>query len=98
MKTRFVLAVYEVDRAFGGHEEGGWWYDTGELVAVIGVMPSEDAAFARCRRLNAILTRYQDAAGVRDVSSVLYRGGRLSVEVYEDAPPAHYPAERPYYS
>ena len=29
------LAVYEVDRAYGGSEEGGWWYDTGRLVACV---------------------------------------------------------------
>lgn len=25
------LVVYEVDREFGGPEEGGWYYDTGEV-------------------------------------------------------------------
>lgn len=29
------LAVYEVDRAYGGPEEGGWWFYTGSLVACI---------------------------------------------------------------
>jgi len=27
--------VYEVDRNYGGPEEGGWWYDSGEPVASI---------------------------------------------------------------
>ena len=29
------LAVYEIDRAYGGPEEGGWWFDTGRLVACV---------------------------------------------------------------
>lgn len=29
---RFVVAVYETDRLFGGHEEGGWWFTVGRLV------------------------------------------------------------------
>lgn len=29
------LAVYEVDRAYGGPEEGGWWFDCGRLVACV---------------------------------------------------------------
>ena len=27
--------VYLIDRAYGGPEEGGWWYDTGERVRII---------------------------------------------------------------
>ena len=30
--TVWTVAVYEVDRLFGGHEEGGWWFDVGELI------------------------------------------------------------------
>jgi hypothetical protein len=26
------VSVYQVERAFGGPEEGGWWYDTYQLV------------------------------------------------------------------
>ena len=29
---KYVVAFYAVDRAYGGPEEGGWWFDTGELV------------------------------------------------------------------
>jgi hypothetical protein len=35
-KTKFVN-VYMVDRAQGGHEEGGWWYNYGELLCSIPV-------------------------------------------------------------
>lgn len=94
--TTYVLAIYEVDRAYGGPEEGGWWFDCGQLVRVLGVRHNEEAAFALARRLNGWLDRLQ--AGKRDVSSVIYDGGRYAVEVHENAPPPHYPAERPHYS
>tara|TARA_R100001129_G_scaffold143259_1_gene104329 strand:- start:575 stop:976 length:402 start_codon:yes stop_codon:yes gene_type:complete len=36
------LNIYEVGKAYGGPEEGGWWYSTGEFI--FGVkLPSEDA-------------------------------------------------------
>ena len=34
--------VYEVSREYGGPEEGGWWFDTGQPVAIFVVpYPSE---------------------------------------------------------
>lgn len=45
-KTILYLNVYETDRSYGGPEEGGWWYNTGnplgsqpfaaEIEAVLG--------------------------------------------------------------
>lgn len=29
-----AVAVYELERHYGGSEEGGWWYTTRELIAV----------------------------------------------------------------
>ena len=26
----YTVAIFFVDRAYGGPEEGGWWFDTGE--------------------------------------------------------------------
>ena len=31
MRTLYVN-VYQVERAYGGSEEGGWWYDTGTVL------------------------------------------------------------------
>ena len=45
------VAVYEVDRMYGGPEEGGWWYD-GDLVAVDGAFGTKDEAIEACRDLN----------------------------------------------
>lgn len=34
MGKKFV-SVYEVTRHFGGHEEGGWWYDKYECLETV---------------------------------------------------------------
>jgi hypothetical protein len=36
-ETLMYLNVYEVTRHFGGHEEGGWWYNHHEPIASIPV-------------------------------------------------------------
>lgn len=36
-KPRYVIAVYDCDREMGGMEEGGWSFETGELVDSIAV-------------------------------------------------------------
>jgi hypothetical protein len=93
--TTFTVAFYEIDRAYGGPEEGGWWFYTGTFVRIARTFKTEAAAYAYARRANALL--YVLQRGKRDVSSVLYSGGRYAAEVYDDLPPAHYPASRPYY-
>ena len=34
-RTRYVVAFYEIDRRYGGPEEGGWWYDCGALLRAL---------------------------------------------------------------
>lgn len=91
----YILAAYELDQAYGGPEEGGWYYDTGDLRRVLGARKDKEAAYATCRRLNALLGTLQ--RDHRRVSSVLYGGGRYAVRVYKGHAPSHYPLERPYY-
>ena len=67
-RTRHVVAFYEIDRAWGGPEEGGWWYDCGELARVLKVVPSADAAHDLAARANRLMDRLQ--RGRRDVGSV----------------------------
>ena len=35
-RGRFHLNEYRTNRAFGGREEGGWWYDTGTFIGCHG--------------------------------------------------------------
>lgn len=42
----YWVNVYEVDRCYGGSEEGGWWFDTGTPVASVQFNNREDAEAA----------------------------------------------------
>ena len=75
-RIRHVVALYEIDRAYGGPEEGGWWYDCGELARVLRVVPSADAAYDLAARANRLMDRLQ--RGRRDVGSMACTGGRYA--------------------
>ena len=49
---RFIIALYEIDRAYGGPEEGAWWYDTGELARLLALAPTETRAVQLADRAN----------------------------------------------
>lgn len=94
----FTLAFYEVDRQYGGSEEGGWWFASGTLERTFKVVKNENEAYRLCRRANDLLRLFQDKnRRIRPVSSVAYSGGRFACEVYDGAVPAFYPEERPRY-
>ena len=93
---RWMLGFYEIDRAWGGSEEGGWWFDCGQLVRPLKmVIGTEEQAWAQARRANDLLDVLQRRK--RDVGSVIYSGGRHRVCVYENSLPAAYPEQRPHY-
>lgn len=83
--------VYEVDRACGGSEEGGWWYDTGEPTGQSEVYFTREFAYYRARTLNE-----EFREGHRKVYSVNYRGGAYEAAV-EDHEPKAYPEFTPHY-
>lgn len=91
----FLVGVYLVDRAYGGPEEGGWWYDCGELVRVIRLFKNQSRAedFARAlnSKLHATLNR-----GRRPVDSVL-SDGCYSARVFPNSAPRFFPETRPFY-
>lgn len=91
----FIVSVYLVDQAYGGPEEGGWWYETGELVRMVRIFKNEKSAYRFCVRLNDRL-RATLNKGRREISSVL-SDGRYAADVHEDRAPEHYPAQRPHY-
>lgn len=83
--------VHEIDRAYGGPEEGGWWYDCGtakESVLVSGLAQAREV----WRRLR---DKWADEDGA-DVGSVVYSGGVYSVGV-DRKPARDYPEVRPHY-
>jgi hypothetical protein len=93
-----VVAVYEIDLAYGGREEGGWWYQRGSLVRISRTFRSQERAYEYCRRLNARLRSrvFGPNRGKREISSVL-SDGEYQAEVHTDCAPKSYPERRPHY-
>lgn len=95
MATKYCVAVYLIDKSFGGREEGGWWYESGELKKVLKVFGNEDLAYDYCRRVNRRLANTLNK-GRRSISSVLSEGV-YDCQVYENCPPRFYPEVTPHY-
>ncbi len=96
----WVAAIYLEDKAYGGSEEGGWWYSCGSLhIASDAPFPlywtrgnkpevAIQAMEAWCTEQNKDLP---------SISSVLSEG-RYCVRVHRNNLPTHWPKKRPYYS
>lgn len=98
MSKIFLVAAYEVDMSYGGPEEGGWWYDRGELIRVLRVFHSEDDAIEWCYNFNGKLRsrKFGPNKGRRPLSSVLSTG-EVHARVCEGTAPAYFPERRPHY-
>jgi hypothetical protein len=99
MSQTYTVAVYLVDRAFGGHEEGGWWYDTGQLAKICRVFKREETAYVYSRRLNDKLKSrtYGPNVSRREPGSVLSDGEYWAQVRKGDDIPKYYPDRRPHY-
>jgi hypothetical protein len=96
----FVVAIYEMDRAFGGPEEGGWWYDCGTLERVIAACRHEETADRIATRANSLLANQRkrgNGGGRADISSVIYEGGHFEAMVFANTAPEHFPQQIPHY-
>ena len=82
--------VYLVDRAYGGPEEGGWWFDTGEPVFSQHVENKQTAEIIAPR-----LEAHYSNDGRPEISSVLSEG--CYWVGIEDHPAQGWPTEQPYY-
>lgn len=88
VEVKFIN-VYLVRRCYGGPEEGGWWFDAGELLRTV-VVAAADAG----ERAKALEAEYSND-GRRPLFSVLSTGEyRVSVD---DKPGRDWPVERPHY-
>jgi hypothetical protein len=95
MAKKYCVAVYLAELAYGGPEEGDWWYNCGELVRLIRVFGSEEQAYKFAARMDCKLAKTLNK-GRRSKSSVLSEGV-YEAEVFEDYAPKHYPEVRPHY-
>jgi hypothetical protein len=99
------VAIYLVDRSFGGPEEGGWYYSEGDLVhpdelsvegwTPGGVFGKEDEAIEFCDGLQRALDAGPNKSR-RPISSVLSTG-RYRAMIHSGWPPQHFPDTRPHY-
>ena len=85
---RYTVSVYSVYRSYGGPEEGGWYYDCGDLVRTVKRFRSENEAWDYCNRLNDKLYGHDHVRLRNDI----YRA-----KVYDSVAPDSFPANRPYY-
>ena len=91
----YTVHLFECDRAFGGHEEGGWWFDYGQPVEheANRSFPNRAAAVAYYDSL----TKLEDDlnSGLADINSVLCSGVYRFIVSKGAALP--FPAVRPTY-
>lgn len=89
----WFVNVYEVDRVYGGPEEGGWYYDAGRLMATYQISGTYDDADELREQI-----RDGEWESTGNSGSVTYSGGDYDLEITLGAPGAEfYPEERPFY-
>ena len=92
---RHWVNVYLHDRAYGGPEEGGWWYDVYEAIPEESRWyPTEEAAEAALAEREAWCAE-ENSQRRSDIGSVISEG-RYEVQL-EAYPPESSPARRPHY-
>lgn len=91
----YLVALYRLDRVYGGPEEGGWHYNSGELERIVRTFPTHAAATSAALRINAWLERVQSHRS--PISSVIYDQSRFGARVCRHTAPLRFPIERPHY-
>lgn len=99
----YNVAIYLMDKAYGGPEEGGWWYDTEEVSRASKHLEHArlfrdermEDAYEYARTLNK---RYDEEwnEGRPEISSVTSIG-RYRALVNKGTVPKNYPTRRPRY-
>lgn len=100
--TTYYVNCYTVNRAYGGPEEGGWFFDVGIFKSSVSrnmyASGSEEIATALRDRLQELADTVQDTgpeAYLHDVSSVCCEG--REVWMVEEIPGQDYPTHKPCY-
>lgn len=93
-KIVFVNA-YSVSRHFGGHEEGGWYYDVGIPICSVPVREEDETVIElEKRRITELLGWEKNPPRLGRYSVV----GGSDFEIYvEDEPAKAWPEETPHY-
>lgn len=91
-----TVSIYLIDRAYGGPEEGGWWFTYGEpqVTEHLRAFSDKEEAEAYRESLQPILQEMNE--GRPNINSVLSEGLYVAI-IDEDEFPAPFPKERPQY-
>ena len=77
----FYVNEYEVDRKYGGPEEGGWWYDTGKFIKCHGQFIKQiDAIECKADLAEYVIDKNEYTA---PPSSVLSKGDWTDIYIQE---------------
>lgn len=102
----YTVAIFLCDRAYGGPEEGGWWYDCGEPIecpldalsepglSAPRIFADQEAAIAWGKQLQDKLNETINK-GRRSIGSILSDGEYRAVVC--DGYPRAFPATKPHY-
>jgi hypothetical protein len=89
--SEFWASAYLVFKNYGGPEEGGWWYEAGELLETVECKDEADAENVKAE----LLERYKDQDSPYPLESVL-NTGTLRV-IIEDEKGKDFPEVKPHY-
>lgn len=96
-ENRWTVCIYKLDRHYGGPEEGGWWYDSGDLFRLVSVEKTRVAAEAKCARANHLLRLVRRKTSRTDRFSMAYQGNDFGFDACQGLPPVHFPDVRPHF-
>ena len=102
---KFYAAYYEHTRAFGGHEEGGWWFSRYYLderfepieVPVEFIHRVEEMPYAPPEQLYDGHYVYMTDVGNEWLKEKMPKSEEMRVKVFRGNPPKVYPPVRPVY-
>ena len=88
----YYVHKYETSLAYGGPEEGGWWYDLltpcdDSTDDTQGPFAFEESAYVIARQCNDREHRRRKAEGLRDYTSVLADGPYYTFQVNDSPEP-----------
>lgn len=91
----YTVSLYLIDKAFGGREEGGWWFTYGEPEPSIHMraFATEEEAQAYRKTLEPVLAELNE--GLPSIDSVLSRG--VYDFIIDEGLPRAFPETRPHY-
>lgn len=91
---------HEVSQAYGGPEEGGWWYEVGVPCGDWQPLPFDvkEVAVAKCRALNEAERERAEREEPYGYTSVLsYRSTHYAYSIEDTSVMVAYPEVRPHY-